>query len=187
MQWGIAPMWAAETSKALINARCESVREKRSFKSAFQQRRCLLPADGFYEWTRIGKRPHFVTISGGGPFAIAGLWEPGQDISRCCLLTTSANSVLSPIHNRMPVIVRPEDWNEWMLPGELEDQSFQRITTPYFAQEMSALEVSPLVNSAGIDDPRCCEPGGPAQVNAPPLKISRKPPAAPDTQQTFEF
>jgi putative SOS response-associated peptidase YedK len=170
MQWGIVPVWAEATSKALINARCESVREKRSFKSSFQQRRCLVVADGFYEWTKIGKRPHFFSVNGGDPFAIAGIWDKGQDISRCCLLTTSANSVLDPIHNGMPVIVRREDWEEWMASGELADQSFQRITTPYLAEEMSALEVSPLVNSGRVDDPRCCEPAGAVVVDVPPLK-----------------
>ncbi len=148
-------MWAADTSKALINGRCESVREKRSFKSLFNQRRCLVPADGFYEWTKIGKHPHFFSVNGGAPFAIAAIWDKGQDISRCCLLTTAANAVLNPIHNRMPVIVRREDWGEWFSPGELPDESFQRITTPNLAGEMSSLEVSPLVNSGRVDDPRC--------------------------------
>ena len=182
MIWGIVPAW--EKSKALINARCETIREKRSFKSAFTQRRCLLPADGFYEWSRMGKRPHIFTLAGDAPFAIAGIWETGEELSRCCLLTTSANSVLDPIHDRMPVIVRPEDWPEWLAPGELAGQSFQRITTPYAAAEMSALAVSPLVNTAKIDDPRCCEP---PDLPARSLTIKRKAPANPDGQQTFGF
>ena len=157
MIWGIIPAWAKD-SKALINARSESVREKRSFKSSFQQRRCLVPADGFYEWTRVGKRPHFFTVNDGAPFAIAGIWDP-DDISRCCLLTTAANAVLAPIHDRMPVIVPREDWEEWFAPGELAEQSFQRIMTPYAAEAMSVVAVSPLVNSARVDDPRCCEAG----------------------------
>ncbi len=92
MIWGIVPAWAKD-AKDLINARSESVREKRSFKSCFQQRRCLVPADGFNEWTRIAKRPHLFTVNGGAPFAIAGIWDPGDD-PRCCLLTTSVNAVL---------------------------------------------------------------------------------------------
>jgi len=186
-QFCIVPVWDAETSKALINARCESVREKRSFKTSFEQHRCLVPADGFYEWTKIGKRPDFFNINGGAPFAIAGIWDKGQDISRCCLLTTSANSVLEAIHNRMPVIVRREDWEEWMVPGELADQSFQRITTPYLAEEMSALEVSPLVNSGTVDDPRCCEPADAVVVDVPPLTIKRKESVQQEDQQTFGF
>jgi len=187
MQWGIVPVWAAEASKALINARCESVREKRSFKTSFTQRRCLVPADGFYEWTKIGKRPYFFSVNGGARFAIAGIWEGGGDVSRCCLLTTAANSVLEPIHNRMPVIVRREDWEEWFSPDPLSDASFQRITTPYAPEEMSALEVSSMVNSGRVDDPRCCEPAGSVLVDVPPLKITREKPVKQDNQQTFGF
>jgi len=103
------------------------------------------------------------------------------------LLTTAANTVLEPIHNRMPVIVRREDWEEWMVPGELEDRSFQRITTPYAPDEMSAVEVSPLVNTGRVDDARCCEPADSAPVDVPPLKIARKEPVKPDDQPTFGF
>lgn len=185
--WGFVPVWAKDSLKAIINARCESVREKRSFKSSFQQRRCLAPADGFYEWTKIGKRPHFFTVNGGVPFAIAGIWDKGQDNSRCCLLTTAANAVLEPIHNRMPVIVRREDWDEWFSPDPLSDASFRRITTPYAPEEMAALEVSPLVNSGRVDDARCCEPLGSVVVDVPPLKIKRKEPVQQDNQQMFGF
>jgi putative SOS response-associated peptidase YedK len=184
MTWGIVPVWAEEKSKPLINARCETIREKRSFKSAFAQRRCLLPADGFYEWRRIDKRPHFIALHDGGPFAIAAIWEPSKDTARCCLLTTSANAILAPIHNRMPVIVRREDWAEWLSPDELADPSFGRIMTPYAPEEMTAIQVSPLVNSARIDTPRCCEPW---DGNEPPSKrtVTRQP--APDGQETFGF
>jgi len=147
----------------------------------------LVPADGFYEWTKLGKRPYFFTVGAGVPFAIAGISDKGQDLNRCCLLTTAANSVLEPIHNRMPVIVRREDWEEWFSPDPLSDVSFQRITTPYLAEEMSALEVSPLVNSGRVDDARCCEPAGSVVIDAPPLKIKRKAPVVQDDQQTFGF
>jgi putative SOS response-associated peptidase YedK len=188
MQWGIVPKWARETSKALINARCESIREKRSFKSAFSSRRCLMPADGFYEWTMVGKRPHLITINGGAPFAIGGIWEPGADNNRCCLLTTAANAVAARVHNRMPVIVRREDWEEWFSPGELAEPGFQRIMEPYGPEGMAALEVSPLVNSASIDDPRCCEPGATRGAEAPrKLRIARDEPPKPGGQQTFGF
>jgi len=183
MIWGIVPVWAKETSKALINARSESVREKRSFKSSFQQRRCLVPADGFYEWTKVGKRPYFFTVSGGFPFAIAGIWEQGQDVSRCCLLTTAANAVLESIHDRMPVIVRREEWSEWLSHAELADRAFQRITCPYRSDEMAAVAVSPLVNSARVDDPRCCEAAAPEVPQK--LKITRKETGTPDGQETL--
>jgi putative SOS response-associated peptidase YedK len=184
MTWGILPAWGK--SKALINARSETIREKRSFKSAFTQRRCLLPADGFYEWSRIGKRPHLFTLRDDAPFAIAGIWEAGEELPRCCLLTTMANSILAPIHDRMPVIVRREDWPEWLTPAELPDPSFRRITAPYPPGEMTALPVSRLVNSARVDDSRCCDPVAPGQPPAT-VKIRRKEAAEPDAQQTFGF
>jgi len=181
MTWGIVPAWAGESSKALINARSETIREKRTFKAAFAHRRCLVPADGFYEWRSIeqaGRRPYFISLHGDAPFAMAGIWETGEELPRCCLITTSANSLVKPIHDRMPVIVRREDWSDWLSPAALADPGFQRIITPYAPGEMIALPVSPLVNSAKIDDPRCCEP-----ADAPPPS----PPAKPDTQQTFGF
>lgn len=186
MTWGIVPVWAEEKSRPLINARAESIREKRSFKSSFAQRRCLLPADGFYEWSRAGKQPYLFTVRNEAPFAIGAVWERSGDISRCCMLTTANNALLEPIHNRMPVIVRPEDWHEWYSAGELAEGSFQRITTPYPAGEMSARAVSPLVNSARIDSPACCDPAGPSR---PPAKLTvrRGKSAPPDGQQTFGF
>jgi putative SOS response-associated peptidase YedK len=188
MTWGIVPVWAKEKSRPLINARVETIREKRSFKSSFAQRRCLMAADGFYEWSRIGKHPYLFTIRGDAPFAIGAVWEKSSDISRCCLLTTTNNALLDPIHNRMPVIVRPEDWPEWYAPGDLAEASFERITTPYPPGEMSALAVSALVNSARTDSPACCEPAG-SSPSVPPgkLTIRRKEPPPPDVQQTFGF
>jgi len=99
MPWGIIPTWTRER-RPLINARAETVREKTSFKESFTRRRCLLQADGFYEWT-AGKRPHLFTLND-DPFALAGFWEAAEGVSRCCLLTTAANSLLEPIHDRMP-------------------------------------------------------------------------------------
>jgi putative SOS response-associated peptidase YedK len=159
MVWGIKPSWAGEKSTILINARSESVREKRSFKNSFKQRRCLIPADGFYEWTRTTpKKPHLFLVNDGEPFAIGAFWENDDEVNRCCLLTTKANAVLEPIHNRMPVIVGRENWDEWFADGDLEDAAFLRITAPYAADEMKAVEVSSIVNSARVDDARCCEP-----------------------------
>jgi len=169
MTWGLDPVWAREKSKLLINARSETVREKRSLKASFAQRRCLVPADGFYEWSKVGKRPHLFTVGRDAPFAIAGIWETAGEVPRCCLLTTAANSVLAPVHDRMPVIVSREDWVEWFSPGELAERSFQRIMAPYRPDAMFVAAVSPLVNSARIDDPGCCE--------------AEHPPA----QQTFGF
>ncbi len=186
MTWGIVPAWAKEQSKALINARAETIREKRTFKAAFSLRRCLLPADGFYEWRRVDKRPYLLTLRGDAPFAIGAIWEPGEGVGRCCLLTTFPNALLNPIHDRMPVIVRAEDWAEWLSPAELGGGSFERITTPYDAGEMSAVAVSPLVNSGRIDDARCCEPAGSGEAPRR-VTISRKGPATADGQGTFGF
>ena len=183
MTWGLAPRWVKQQSRTIINARSENIRKKRSFKSPFTHRRCLLPADGFYEWSKIGKHPYLFTVHEGAPFAIAAIWEPAEDLPRCCLLTTAANALLEPIHGRMPVIVRREDWPEWFTPGDLAGPSFERITAPYAAGEMSALAVSPQVNSARIDDPKCSEPFEPAEA----LKITRRQAAKPDQQQTFGF
>lgn len=159
MRWGLVPAWAQGKSNILINARSETIREKHSFKKSFAERRCLVPADGFYEWTRGTKRPHLFTLKGNLPFAIGAFWDLPQEgeLPRCCLVTTSANKILEPIHDRMPVIVHKKDWTQWLEPGELEDQMFSRLTVPYSPDEMQAVEVSPIVNSAREDSSKCIE------------------------------
>ncbi|HEX4083316.1 MAG TPA: SOS response-associated peptidase [Chthoniobacteraceae bacterium] len=185
MSWGIVPAWAKKPSEILINARRETIRGKRSFSDAFTRRRCLVPADGFYEWSKSGKRPYFFAMKGEAPFVFGGIWEESGETHRCCLITTIANALLEPIHTRMPVIVRREDWPVWLDAEALSDADFDRITAP-FAREMSAVEVPALVNSAAVDDPRCCEPAAPG-APPPKLKIARKPPLPPDPQQSFGF
>jgi len=165
MRWGIVPSWA-KGSQILVNARSESIREKRSFRKSFTERRCLVPADGFYEWTKAAKRPHLFTLGENTPFVIGGFWDEPQEaqkdeLPRCCLITTAANAVLLPIHDRMPVIVRKEDWEEWLEPGELTDEAFTRFTAPHAAKEMHAVEVSLIVNSAREDSQKCIEPAQP--------------------------
>jgi putative SOS response-associated peptidase YedK len=167
MRWGLVPAWAQGKSSILINARSETIREKRSFKKSFAGRRCLVPADGFYEWTKATKRPHLFTLRDGGPFAIGGFWDEAREeetkkgvvetIARCCLVTTSPNEVLAPFHDRMPVIVRKEDWEQWLEPGELSDAVFTRLTAPYTAKEMQAVEVTQVVNSARENSAKCVE------------------------------
>ena len=181
MQWGFVPVWTKETSKALINAKSETVREKRSFKSAIEKRRCLVPADGFYEWRRVDKRPFLFTVNGGEPFAFAGMWEEGK---RCCILTTAPNSLLEPIHNRMPVILARNGWEDWLSAGPLEEENFLHLTASYPAEEMGSLEVSPVVNSARFDGPQCSEPYSAGE----PRKLVMKRGKADDgTQGTFAF
>jgi putative SOS response-associated peptidase YedK len=122
LQWGLVPFWAKDRSigRRTFNARAETVHEKPSFRAAFRHRRCLIPADGFYEWKREGKRkvPHVITLTD-APMVFAGLWEtwsgPGEEILQSCtILTTEANDAVRPIHDRMPVILRPDDWDLWM-------------------------------------------------------------------------
>jgi putative SOS response-associated peptidase YedK len=156
LKWGLVPSWAKDPSLGarLINARAETVEEKPSFREAFKLRRCLVPADGFYEWARTGgkKQPYFFRLKDERPFAFAGLWERwrGQDgstIDSCTILTTEANETVGPVHDRMPVILGPEDYDLW-LDGDPRQQGLRReLLRPYPASEMLSHPVSTLINS----------------------------------------
>lgn len=168
-KWGLVPRWAKDPSigNRLINARAETVAEKPSFREAFTRRRVLVPSEGFYEWQRQGtgrKRPFYFRMRDGEPFAIAGLWERweggGELLETCTLLTTEANSLLSPYHDRMPVILRPEDYDLWLDTEVRRADLLVPLLRPYPHEEMSAHAVSPLVNSPANDGPRCVEPLG---------------------------
>jgi putative SOS response-associated peptidase YedK len=151
----------------LTNARSETVATKPAFRTAFKKRRCLVPADGFIEWKADGRKklPHLFTVQDGGLFAIAGLWESwerdGQRAETACFLTTEANGVVSPAHDRMPLILPREAWPAWLNPatdlGLLQD-----LLRPYPANEMEALPVSDVVNNARNKGPQCLEPAGQA-------------------------
>ncbi len=168
LQWGLVPCWAkdAKTGYRLINARAETVASKPAFRSAYRQRRCLLPADGFYEWqltaTR-GKQPYFITLTEGAPFAIAGLWErwqgnDGQCLDSCTLLVTGANALVQPIHDRMPVILEPAEYAAWLDPANRDPAALERLLRPYPPARMTAIPVSPRVNRPQNEDPACIEP-----------------------------
>jgi len=167
MKWGLIPSWAANPSVAnkMINARSETVAEKPSFRAALAKRRCLIPADGFYEWqkTADGKRPMRITLASGEPFAFAGLWEiwntpKGDTVHTCTILTTSANESLAPIHNRMPVILSREAEDIW-LDHTVQDKSLLKsLFVPYDPSETVAYEVSTLVNSAANNVPEAISP-----------------------------
>ncbi len=137
----------------LINARSETVREKPAFRQAFKQRRLLIPADGFYEWRRTEgrKQPFFFQMRDERPFGFAGLWErwegEGRVVNSCTILTTEANEVLRPVHDRMPVILHPDDYGLWLEGGERERSLLRELLRPYPAEEMVGHPVSPLVNS----------------------------------------
>ena len=156
MRWGLIPSWAKDKSigSRMINARAETVAEKPSFRSALRRRRCLVLADGFYEWQRVGKnkRPMRIVMRSGEPFAFAGLWETWRDpkgtvIPSCTIITTTPNGLLKPIHNRMPVIL-PRDIEEFWLDDSVDDPAaLTSVLTPYPDDAMEAYEVSSLVNS----------------------------------------
>ncbi len=162
MGWGLIPFWAKDPSigAKLINARSETVTEKPSFRAAFKYRRCLIPADGFYEWQKTqrgAKQPFYFSMAGNDVFAFAGLWESWNDIETCTILTTAANSLLQPIHDRMPVILSSEDYGRWLDPKVQGGQVLSDLLRPYPDEVMQAIPVSTRVNSAKTDDALCIE------------------------------
>jgi putative SOS response-associated peptidase YedK len=159
MRWGLLPSWTKAPKKAplLNNARAETVAEKPSFRSAFKSRRCLIPADGFYEWKTEGKlkQPYLFRRADEKPLAFAGLWEKWNDIESCTIITTEANAVMEPIHDRMPVILAPNDYSEWLDATATEPG---KLLTPCPPDELTAYAVNPNVNNARNEVPECIEP-----------------------------
>jgi putative SOS response-associated peptidase YedK len=168
LRWGLIPSWAKDKKLAasLINARSDSVAEKPAFRSAFKRRRCLIPADGFYEWkTADGKKqPYLFRLIDNRPFAFAGLWErwhgPEGDVESCTLITTDANEVVRPVHNRMPVILDRNAYGNWLDPNVNDKQTLQALLQPFDPSVMIAQAVSLHVNNARNDDPGCLLPAG---------------------------
>ena len=165
--WGLIPRWAKDPTigSRMINARSETAAEKPSFRAAMRYRRCLIPSDGFYEWKKVNgrKQPMRIQIASGGVFAIAGLWEhwqssDGSEIESCTLLTTNPNEKLQPIHNRMPVIIRPDDFDLWLNPAVQDPAAVQHLLGPYPAEDIDYYPVSTYVNSPHNEDPTCIEP-----------------------------
>jgi putative SOS response-associated peptidase YedK len=149
----------------MINARSETVAEKPSFRAAFRRRRCLVVADGFYEWQKLngGKQPFYIRLQDGRPFAFAGLWEhwkgPGDTIiESCTLLTTQPNELLRPVHNRMPVILQVKDYDLWLDTEVQQKELLQPLLRAYPSEELEAYPVSRWVNSPRNDGPQCIEP-----------------------------
>jgi len=163
MRWGLIPSWVKdpETQSLLINARAETIQEKPSFRSSFKSRRCLVPADGFYEWVKgeNGKVPHWIHMTDEGLFAFAGIWSEwgmGEDIIRSfSIITTEANSKLKSLHHRMPVILALENYTPWLDSSSSDPAS---LLTAYPSEEMAYHEVSLRVNSPKNDDPECLMP-----------------------------
>lgn len=163
LRWGLVPAGAIEPGRPLINARAETAWEKPSFREAFARRRCLVPADGFYEWAPEGgrKQPYLFRRSDGRPFAFAGLWEPASEADRpgtCVLLTTEPNELARRIHDRMPVILDPADHARWLDPRLSAPAALRPLLRPYPAGPMTAHRVSGAVNDPAHDAPDCVSP-----------------------------
>ncbi len=165
--WGLIPGWAKDPSigARMINARSETAAEKPSFRAAMKYRRCLVPTDGFYEWMKVpgGKQPMFIHRPDHAPFAIAGLWErwtspDGSLIESCTLLTTEPNAMMAGIHNRMPVILDPADYEMWLDAGHVKPDAAQHLLRPCPDDWLTAYPVSTVVNNARNEVAACVEP-----------------------------
>jgi len=175
MRWGLIPSWAKDMSGAamMINARSETAATKPAFRDPLINRRCLIPADGFYEWKRQGKtkQPYCFEVDGGQLFAFAGLWDrwkdpSGQWIKSCSILTTTPNAVTSSVHDRMPVILNPYAYDLWLDPGFTDVSGVCDVLKPYDARQMRSYPVSARVNHVANDDAECCSPVEPAESQA---------------------
>jgi len=163
-RWGFVPAFARDlsTGPRAINARAETVADRPAFRDAFRRRRCLLVADGFFEWRREEgrKHPFLVRLRTGRPMGFAGIWErwvsrEGSALATCAIVTCQANEVVAPIHDRMPVIVGPADRERWLDPALGDPELVRTVLVPYRAEEMEAYPVSRLVNSPRNDSPDC--------------------------------
>ncbi len=173
MRWGLIPSWAKDPSIGFraINARSETVTTTPSFREPFKSQRCLIPADGFYEWKREGKarQPFCFEVNDGELFAFAGLWdrwkEPGGNwIKTCTILTTTPNAVTSAVHDRMPVILHPDHYDLWLDPGMTNTAEAAEMLKPYDARAMRCYPVSSRVNQVANDDEACSAPVELAQI-----------------------
>src|SRR4051794_17635833 len=166
LRWGLIPPWADDPAigNRLINARAKAVADKPSFRSALRCRRCLVLADGLFEWQSLQgkKQPYYFRLRDGRPFAVAGLWERWSRgghgaVESCTLITTEANDLVRPLHERMPVILPPDGYEVWLDPAVQRPGQLQPLLRPYRAEEMTAYPVSVRVNSPRNDDAGCVE------------------------------
>lgn len=167
--WGLIPFWAKDPSigSRMINARAETLAEKPSFRNAFKRRRCLILADGFYEWQKIPnekvKLPTYIHLKDRKPFAFAGLWEEwnspdGSQILSATIITTEPNELIKPIHNRMPVILPAATYEQWLISGEVGSQELSNLLRPFTANQMETYPVSRMVNNPRNDQAACIQP-----------------------------
>ena len=166
MRWGLLPSWSKEESAGFINARAETVSEKPSFRAAFKKRRCLILADGFYEWQKQEdkKQPYYFSLVSGKPFAFAGLFDlwkgpDGSIIESCAIITTEANDVVSPVHNRMPVILSdPADWSIWLSAESGNEDQIKKLLRPLEIGNLESIPVKSIVNNPRNDSADCITP-----------------------------
>lgn len=166
LRWGLVPSWADDLAigNRMINARAETVATKPGYRQAFKSRRCLVVADGFYEWQKAGRRkqPYYIRLKDERPFGFAGVWERwskgGEPVESCAIITTDANELVHSIHDRMPVIVPPEAYDLWLSPETTEIELLQSLLRPYPAGEMAAYPVGTQVNSPAYNQPDCIRP-----------------------------
>lgn len=162
LRWGLVPHWAKDISigSKLINARAETLLEKPSFRDSFKKKRCIIVADGFYEWQKLGNKkiPHRIIMKDKRPFALAGLWAKwtspqGTPLFTCTIITTQANSLLQSLHHRMPVILNPADTAAWLDPTQQNPEQIKNLLNPYPAEDMEYYPVSSAVNSPSNTSP----------------------------------
>ncbi|HEY3781934.1 MAG TPA: SOS response-associated peptidase [Fimbriimonadaceae bacterium] len=186
LRWGLVPSWAKSLAvgSTMINARSESLHERGAFRTAFEKRRCLIPSDGFFEWKEVTpeeeqgslfgeptkvkagkpkKQPYHFTLRDGKPFAFAGLWERWSDpeghvVDTCTIVTTAANELVAKLHDRMPVILAPEDYALWLDRHECDTAKLMPLMSPYPSERMKATAVNPVVGNSRIDTPECVQP-----------------------------
>lgn len=169
LKWGLVPSWSKDESigNRMINARAETLSEKPSFREAFKSRRCIIPASGFYEWQKKGtgaKQPFYFYLKEKEVFGFAGLWETwldkqtGELLETCTIITTEANKVLQPVHDRMPVIIKAKDYEQWLDAKETKTDKLQKLLMPYPAEEMTSHAVTRSVNIPETDSPELIKP-----------------------------
>jgi putative SOS response-associated peptidase YedK len=196
VRWGLIPAWAKDPAAfaLLINARGESVNDKPAFANAMKRRRCLFPADGFYEWKTEagGKRPYFARLKSGGPLAFAGLFETwtgpnGEEMDTAAIVTTAANAEMGQIHSRAPVIVPPEQFELWLDCGKVDAATAGALIAPAPDGSMEVYEVSGAVNRVANDSPVLVLPASeaPAQPEPPAKSTTRRKPAKDDGQASL--
>ena len=189
VRWGLLPSWVKDPKKftLLINARGESAAEKPAFRAAMKRRRCLIPADGFYEWQAGGarKQPYFIHKKSGAPFAFAGLWETwtgpnGEELETAAIVTTTANKTLAPIHDRMPVILAPDAFDLWLDAANVDPMTASALIAPAPENLLEAYPISTDVNRVANDNPKLLElfvPGALPEPAAKPKTPAKRAPA----------